>query len=256
MLCLVSWWVSVLLIGLPTFGALTAWGVGLRAWRAARSRAPRGPQGRDVRGRTIPLMVLPTTLILFALVILFLLLGEAIPDAEALPAVLSCGVPGLLSGMALAIVNRRGIAAAAASNRGFGHVMLLAVQPVTPSVFGLLVSFFLIGVGSNAGGILPFPAGTAWTASAFSMIGGVGGLVSAWLAASFWDFETEETWPKALARSGLGEFVTVACLAFAMAILGEWLMELLVLYFVCILAVGLMRSRRGRRSAPRSMKPS
>ncbi len=243
-----AWWILVLPIGLPALGALAVWVVAIRAWRAARPEIPPGPEGREARGRVIPLILLPTPLILFGWVIAFLVSGETLPGTLALPAALDCGVPGFLSGLGMALICRRGIETAAASREGFGRVMPLAVMPETSAVFGLVVSFLLIGGGSNPTGVPPFGAYAAWLASAFVMFGAFGGPLGAWLAVSSWDFKIEERWPLALARSGVGGYPTAACLAIALAVLAEWILVLLVvIYSAGIVALGLVRFARVRR---------
>ncbi len=232
----------------PTVGALTAWSVALRAWRESRAQLLSTPEGRDARGRVFPFAVLPTTPIVFGLVVSFLVLGETLPDSVAWPAAFAYAIPGMLSGIGMALIYRRGILAASASNEGFRRVMPLAVSPQTPAMFGLVVSFLLIGSGSNPASASPVGAVTAWLASAFVMAGAIGGPWGAWLAVSSWDFKTAETWPLALARSGHGGYVTAACFAVALAILGEWLLVLLVvLYSAGIVALGLVRFARIRR---------
>jgi len=242
-------------MGLPTSGAFAAWAVGLRSWRRARDRIPPGLEVREARGRMIPLVVLPTTLIVYGLVVSLLVLGETVPDVVAQPAALAYGVPGLLSGLGMAIVYRRGIPAAVASKQGFGRVLPLVVIPEASAVFGLVVSFFLIGRGSDPAGVPRFGVETVWPASAMSMFGGVGGPVGARLAASAWDFETAEAWAIALAKGTRGGIFTMGCFGLAMAVLGEWLIVLLlVLYFGVTLAFGLVLFVRVRRRRSGGMR--
>lgn len=205
----------------------------------------------------IPLVVMPSTLIVFGLVVSFLMLGEAVPDGVAQPAALAYGVPGLLAGLGMAIIYRRGIRAAVASKEEFGRVLPLAVMPETSAIFGLVVSFFLIGGGSDRTGVMLFGAGAVWLVSALSMIGGIGGPLGAWLAASAWDFATKETWPRALARSARGGYVTLACFALAMVFLQEWLVLLFVmLYFGGALALGVVLFLRARHKRVRGTRVS
>lgn len=240
--------VVAVLLAFPTVGALAAWVVALRGWRESRGQVPSGSEGREARVRVIPLMVLPTTLIVFGLVLFFLVLGETLPDAVALPAALAYGVPGLLTGLGMALVYRRGIVAAAVSKRGFGRVLPLATMPETAAVFGLVASLLLIGGATNPASVEACGADAAWLASALVMVGGIGGPVGAWLAVSSWDFKTKETWARANARGARGGYLTVACFALGMAVLGQWLIVLLLaLYLGGVLAFGLALFRRARR---------
>ena len=205
----------------------------------------------------IPLIVLPSTLILFGLVVSFLVLGEAVPDTVAQPAALAYGIPGLLSGLGMSIIYRRGIRAAVSSKQEFGRVLPLAVMPETSAIFGLVVSFLLIGGGPLRTGVMLFGTEAVWLASALAMVGGIGGLLGAWLAASGWDFVTTETWPKVLATSARGGYVTAVCFALAMVFLQEWLALLFVLiWFGGALALGLVLFVRARHKRIRSTRPS
>jgi F0F1-type ATP synthase membrane subunit c/vacuolar-type H+-ATPase subunit K len=232
----------LVLMGFPSVGALAAWVAALRSWRTARSQIPPGSHIREARGRLIPLMLIPSTLIVFGLVVSLLLLGETIPDSLAQPAALAYGVPGLLAGLGFAIIYRRGISAAVASRQMFGRVLPLAVMPETSAVFGLVVSFFLIGGGVNLASGMPFGLSAAWLASALAMLGGLGAPMGAWFAVRAWDFKTLESWPKARSRATRGDYVSVLCLALAMAVLAEWLLAvLLAAFFVVTLALGSAR---------------
>lgn len=246
----------IMLMGLPAAGAGLAWAAVLRAWREVDLRTLPGSNGREARGRAIPFVVLPTILIVFGLVVTLLLLGRAVPDSLALPAALAYAVPALLSGVGMAIIGRRGLLAAAASKQGFGRVLPLAVMPQTAAVFGLVVSFFVIGLSAGSSGSPSLRAEMSWLAALLTMAGGVGAPLGAQLAASAWDFETIVTWPKALSRSARGGYLTIVSFTIAMAVLGEWFMVLLmVLYFGGTFAFGLllfMRARRRRSDARRS----
>lgn len=247
--------VVAILIAFPTVGALAAWVVAAHGWRQSRGQTPSGLKSREAQGRVIPFVMLPATSIVLGLAISFLLLGETLPDAVALPAALAYGIPGFLSGLGMALVYKRGMFAATASNEGFGRVMPLAVMPETTAVFGLVVSFVLIGGGSNTASVPPFGAETAWLASALVIFGSFGGPLGAWLAVSSWDFKTKETWPLALARSGHGGYVTVAGFAIALVVLAEWFLVLLViLYSAGIVALGLVRFARLRRERSDAVK--
>lgn len=249
--------VFVILMGFPTVGALTAWVAALRSLRTARGQIPPGSDARGARGRLATLLVLPSTLILFGLVVPSLVLGETIPDSVAEPAALAYGVPSLLAGLGMAIIYWRGIPAAVASNQGFGRVLPLAVTPGTSAVLGLVVSFFLIGVGTNFLSVPAVRAETAWLASLLAMVAGLGGPLGAWLAASAWDFKTKETWPRALAQSRRGDYVTALGFALAMVVLGEWLIVVLIaVYFAATLALGSARLMRARRKRLQDGKAS
>jgi F0F1-type ATP synthase membrane subunit c/vacuolar-type H+-ATPase subunit K len=203
------------------------------------------------------LVVLPTTLIVFGVVGSFLLLGEAVPDAVAYPAALAYGVPGFFAGLGMAIIYRRGIRVAVAAKPDFARVLTLAVMPETSALFGLILFFFLIGRGSKGTGFVPFGTEWAWLVSALATVGGIGGPLGARLAASAWDFATRETFPRALVKSAQGGYVTVACFALALVLLGGWLVLALVLvYFGGALALSVLLFLRARRTRLRGTRPS
>jgi F0F1-type ATP synthase membrane subunit c/vacuolar-type H+-ATPase subunit K len=240
-------------LGLPAAGSLTAWVAAVRGWRTARGQIPQGSDFREVRGRIILLVVLSSTLIVFGLVVSLLLLGEMVSEGAALPAALAYGVPGLLAGLGMSIMYWRGTSTAVASKQAFARVLTLALLPENPAVLGLVVSILLIRSVSNAG-VTPHGAYSAWLASALAMIGSIGGLLGAAFAVSSWDFTTQATWPKALVRSARGGYATVVCFALAMAVLGEWLVPLLiVLYFGG--GLGIVLFIRARRKGRQRMNP-
>ena len=249
--------VFIILMGFPTVGALLAWFAALRSLRTAPTRLSLGSSLREARRRMSLFVVLPTTLIVFGLVGSFLDLGGAVPDAVAYPAASAYGVPGFLTGLGMAIIYRRGIRVAVAAKPDFARVLTLAVMPETSAVFGLVVFSFLIGEGSNGTDLLLFGTELAWLVSALAMVGGIGGPLGAWLAASAWDFATRETFPRALVKSAQGGYVTVACFALALVLLGGWLVLVLVLvYFGGALALGSLLFLRARRTRLRGTRPS
>ncbi len=96
---------------------------------------------------------------------------------------------------------------------------------------------------------MPFDADVTWLASVLAMIGGLGAPVGAGLAVRTWDFKTMEAWPRALSRATRGDYVSVLCLALAMAVLAEWLLVgLMAAYFVVTLALGSARVVRMRQN--------
>ena len=205
----------------------------------------------------IALTVLPIPLLVFGLVLLLLLFGEEVPETMAQPAALAYGVPAFLSGTGIAIIYTRIFTPTVFTKEGYGRVMPLAVMPLTSAIFGLVISFLLIGGASNPAKSTAWTTDTVWLASALSMIGGIGGPVSAWFAVSTWDFKTMETWPRALAKSARGGYLTVVCLTVALALLREWLLLLfMVLYFGAIIAFGIGLFFRARHKRLRGMRPS
>ncbi len=248
--------VAVLPLGLSSLGAAAAWVVAFRAWWAVRPQIPSGPEGREARGRLITMMILPTTLVLFGLVILLLMLGERVSDAQALPAGLSSGVPGLLSGVGMAMTYRRAISAAATSKQMFGRALPLVTTADTAAIFGTLVSVLLVGGGSHPTATSIAGLDSAWMATVFSMAGGVSAPLGAWFAVSSWDFKTEKLWPRALTRSGNSGYVSVAFFALSMVVLGQWLIVLLLVLLIGVaLALGLALLFRARRKGQKVTNP-
>ncbi len=182
--------------------------------------------------------------------------GETVPDALAQPVAFPYGVPGFLAGVGMAIIYRRFISHAIVSNRGLGRVVPLAVTPQTPAIFGVVVSFVLIGEGLHRAGETSLGTETVWTASVLAVVGGIiGGPVGAWLGSSSWDLETTKRWPEALAKSGWSGYVTLGCFALAMEVLGEWLIALpLALWSGAVLGFGLVLFVRARRKRQEGMK--
>lgn len=252
------WYLAyVVLLVFPSVGVLAAYAAALRSWRRVRTRTSPSPDVRGLRGKMIALMALPTPLLLFGLVLLFLLFGEEVPETITQAAVLAYGVPAFLSGIGVAIIYTRGFTPTLFTKDGYGRVIPLAVMPLTSAVFGLVISFLFIGSASNLAKSTPWPADTVWLASALSMIGGIGGPVGAWFAVSAWDFKTKETWPKAVAWSGRGGYVTVVCFTLAMAVLGYWLLVLfVVLYFGATIVLGIALFFRARHKRLQGMRPS
>lgn len=111
-------------------------------------------------------MALPIPLVVFGIVLLFLLFGEEIPETVAQPAALAYGVPAFLSGTGIAIIYTRIFTPAVFTKEGYGRVMPLAVMPLTSAIFGLVISFLLIGGASNPAKSAAWTTETVWLASA------------------------------------------------------------------------------------------
>lgn len=247
----------ITLLGFPSVGVLAAYAAALHSWQRTLIRFPPSPDVRGSRGKITALMALPIPLVVFGLVLLFLLFGEEIPETLAQPAALAYGVPAFLSGLGVAIIYTRGFTPAVFTKEGFGRVMLLAILSLTSAIFGLVISFLLIGGASNPAKSTAWTTDTVWLTSALSMIGGMGSPISAWFAVSAWDFKTKETWPRAGVRSARGGYLTAVCFTVAMALLQEWLLLLfMVLYFGAIIALGIGLFFRARHKRLRGMKPS
>ena len=202
-------------------------------------------------------MVMPSTLIVYGLVVSLVVLGESVPNTVAVPSAFSYGVPGLLAGLGMAIIYRHGVRAAVASREEFGRVVVLAVMPQFSAVLGLMVSFLLIGGGSNGTGFILFGTGAIWLVSALAMLGGLGGPAGAWLAASAWDFATTTTWPKALVGSARGGLLAIACFALAMTFLSDWrLLALVVAWFGGSLTLAVVLYLTARHKKLRAIRTS
>src|SRR2546425_5499762 len=194
-----------------------------------------------MRRRLVPLLVMPSSLIVYGLVVSLIVLGEDVPDTVALPSAFSYGVPGLLAGLGTAVIYRQGVRAAVASSQDFGRVLVLAVMPQFSAVSGVIVAFLLIGGGSGRIGDILFGTDVHWLVSALALVGGFGGPAGAWLAASAWGFATTKTWPKALVKSARGGLFAIACFALAIIFLSDWLiLAFLVAWFRGTLGLGLI----------------
>ena len=242
-----------IVIGFPAIGALAAWFAALRSWRSLTLGVSGGSALPEMRRRLVPLLVMPSTLIVYGLVVSLIVLGEDVPDTVALPSAFSYGVPGLLAGLGTAVIYRLGVRSAVASTQDFGRVLVLAVMPQVSALFGLIVAFLLVGGGSSRVGDMLFGTDAPWLVSALAMVGGFGGPAGAWLAASAWDFATTRTWPRALVRSARGGLFAIACFALAIIFLSDWLiLAFVVAWFGGTLVLGLilyMRARHNRLSS-------
>jgi len=249
--------VFLIVIGSPAIGALIAWFAALRSWRSLTLGVSAGSAFRESRRLLVPLLVLPSTLIVYGLVVSLSVLGEDVPDTVALPSAFSYGVPGLLAGLGTAVIYRQGVRAAVASTQDFARVLVLAVMPQVSAVFGLIVAFLLIGGGSGRIGDRLFGTDAQWLVSALAMVGGFGGPAGAWLAASAWDFATTKTWPRALVRSARGGLFAIACFAIAMIFLSDWLiLAFVVAWFGGTLVLGLILYMTARHKRLRAIRTS
>jgi len=243
----VSLLVFIILIGFPTVGALAAWTAALRSSERPPAEIPPIPDVRKPRTRMFPVLLLPGTLILLGLAGALVVLGETTPDAVALPAALAYGVPGLLTGVGMAIIYRQGLPPANAPRQAFGRFLTLALIPETSAVFGLVISMLVLGGGRSVGATAGETT-RAWLASTFTMVGGFGAPLGAWLATSALDLTTATAFTTTLTRSTWGSTLSWVCIVLAMAALGEWLVVILmVVYFGALAALGLALFMRGRR---------
>src|SRR5207249_536436 len=115
-----------IVIGFPAIGALAAWFAALRSWRSLTLGVSGGSALPEMRRWLVPLLVMPSSLIMYRLVVSLIVLGEAVPDTVALPSALSYGVPGLLAGLGTAVISLQGVRAAVASTQDFGRSVVKA----------------------------------------------------------------------------------------------------------------------------------
>ena len=246
-----------IVIGFPAIGALAAWFAALRSWRSLTLGVSGGSALPEMRRRLVPLLVMPSSLIMYGLVVSLIVLGEAVPDTVALPSALSYGVPGLLAGLGTAVIYRQGVRAAVASTQDFGRVLVLAVMPQFSAVCGLIVAFLLIGGGSGRIGDVLFGRDAQWLVSTLAMVGGFGGPAGAWLAASAWDFATTKTWPRALVRSARGGLFGITCFALAIIFLSDWLiLAFVVAWFGGTVVLGLILYMTAKHKRLRATRTS
>jgi F0F1-type ATP synthase membrane subunit c/vacuolar-type H+-ATPase subunit K len=175
----------------------------------------------------LTLLVLPTVLIIYGFVLLFLALQ---PAARSIPlelmevAAISYAIPGLLTGLGMALIYRRGAAAVAVRKELFGRILTAGVLPHTAALFGLITSFLILGgllIWADSIPAVGFATQYSIVSRAafYISLGALGAPLSAFLFTFKWDFATEEAWGRALALATLGEVVSIVGLVFAMSVL-------------------------------------
>ncbi len=184
-----------------------------KAWRGITDRSTAAPG----RGRIILLLLLPPFVLLDLASIPYVQyvveppLGA--PELRLEAGALAFAVPALLAGLAMAAIYRRGFWTAVLNRELFSRTLILAVNPFSGAIFGLLVSLQIRGLGGGAAS-----AGALVPALSVSL-GGLGVVLGASGAATTWDFKSPEGWARAVVVSGRRSWLTLLGLAVAIAAL-------------------------------------
>lgn len=199
----------VFLLVLPAVAVVIAWVAAVRSWRKGWKEAAPASEERPSLIRKVVLFMLPVPLLLFGLSLSFLYLGGDLgiaPDSLTLAAAVAYGVPALLAGLGIAFLYNGGAGAAVSSRERFGMNLSIAVQPLAPALFGMVMAFLLVGRATNLSDWTPAVTNAAWLASILISIGGVGGLATPMLAGRAWDFQSMTGYRRALRRSAMGSW--------------------------------------------------
>lgn len=203
--------VYLFLVGFPSIGVLAAWLVALRSLRAARASRVSTPEG-EVPGAVMMFLVLPASLLLFSLSLLFLFAGRSY-DTSLTAAfefgAMAYGLPALLAGFGIAIVYHKGVGSGVGNRELFSQTFTTAAMPVTPAIFGLMISLLILGPVSHYAGEPQAIVDWAMRAAFYISMGGLGAPLGAFLAASAWDFKSRDAWIPALFRALPGEVVSI-----------------------------------------------
>jgi len=186
-------------LGLPALGMIIALSLGFLSWNSATESMTRKAK-RVLTGRLFVLLQISVIPLLFGIAIYILYLGriDDLPAAQIEWGALAYGFPGMMAGLAHGIVFHRGVAHAIATPRDFGPTVVLSVLPATAALFGLSLSFLILGLGS-AGPASASVVVEAARQSALYMSGGSLAVPAmAYAMVRAWNFRSLETWRKAL----------------------------------------------------------
>ena len=207
--------VYVYALGLPLIGAIIAWTAILIARSSIVSSSSGSAEPSRMRARIIAYLEHSSTPLVFGAVLTFLISRKtgSTPDFILESAAMAVGIPAFLAGIGISITYYRGIRKLAKNPAAFGRVLTIAVLPVSTAILGMVVSFLMLGEASMTA------ESSQLTASLMS-VGGIGAVLSAYLATSF-----DEEWcltgfSRAIIRGTLGECVTLVFFSLAMLSFG------------------------------------
>jgi F0F1-type ATP synthase membrane subunit c/vacuolar-type H+-ATPase subunit K len=185
-------------LGLPAVGALIALYAAMSSLREARERVLDLHAIRISDARVVVLLSVLATPLVFGFVLLVTYIGiegNPLPADVALAAGQAFGIPALLLGIGYAILFLKGVGAAVLKQDTFVRTLVMAATIEVVIVFALIVSLTMLSAAS------PPPFGfveAARTSSLYMMAGGTAAPMGAAVARRMWDFESSETWLKAL----------------------------------------------------------
>lgn len=207
------------LLGLPTLGAASAWGAAMWSWRSAVAE-PRQPPGvSPVLGQLAILMLLPATLLIFGVILYITYTTEGLangPPTSAAVVTLAYGAPALIAGTAISIVYAKGAGAVALRPDLFSRLVVTAVGPEAPAVFGLDLAILMRGLAVEYSSSVVLRSSLAISAM---VLGAVESLASVRSMRRTWDFWTGERWALAFVRSSRWSWTSLVGLLLALVIL-------------------------------------
>lgn len=186
-------------LGLPAIGMTIALSLGLVSW-SSTTESMTTKARRLLTGRLLVLLQISVIPGLFGVAIYILYLGriDDLPAAQIEWGALAYGFPGMMAGLAHGIVFHRGVAHAMTTPRDFGPTVVLSVLPGTAALFGLSLSFLILGQ-TSAGPASARAVVEAARQSALYMSGGSLAVPAmAYAMVRAWNFRSLETWRKAL----------------------------------------------------------
>lgn len=197
----------------------------LLAWNEVKGSLPADAQYPDRstrQGRLMIFFVLPMTLPLFGFAAFLLISGQsgAIPEAALDWIAISCGVSGLLTGVAQAIVYRGAVGPSFQNPVEWGRVITVSVLPESAVLFGFVTSFLALTAAGEFVGPASVLVEASRSAAFFASLGALGAPVAALLSLTAYDFR-QETFLKGVNRATIGTVIMTIGFAAAYLTLGS-----------------------------------
>jgi len=153
----------------------------------------------------IVILIFGMLLVLFCSSPRFENVSNSIPEYGAI----AFGVPAFLSCMGIGILYRKYIGKFVRNPLLFGKLLSLGTKPLTGAIFGLLIAFFIFGLPSPNGSGLGYDIDVSLRAAIFMSIGGLGGLITAFLQTTVKDIGVLKGYKKALIRGTVGDAISI-----------------------------------------------
>ncbi len=209
--------VATYAIGLPLLGTTAAGSAAALSWKSATEGMDAAAR-RPFRGRLLVFLELPATVVLFGAVLTFLIASRSddVPAAQLEWAALTMGVPGMLTGVAYAIIYHPGVAHSIRAPTDFGRVVVLATLPQTAALFGFAMGLLILGQASDPASLAAVVEASR-VAALYLIAGSFVVPFEAYAMVAYWRFESQKRWSRTIVvGSGLEVILLVA---FALAFL-------------------------------------